>query len=82
MNQLGLFNGLWGGVSNTLGLGASEISEYTGSADKKREQELALSKLNVQSQALQAAATQKNLIIIAVVILVVVLFVFKKKKQE
>ncbi len=68
----GMFQGLWSGISNTLGHGAAEISELTGSADKKRAQELALKQLDIQQAAKASSDKIKLYIIIGVVLFLIV----------
>lgn len=74
------FDSLWSGVSNTLGYGAAEISELTGSADKKRAQELALKQLSAQSQITLDQQRTKMIIIICVFVFMIVGAVISRKR--
>ena len=78
--QAGMFSGLWGGISNTLGYGALEISEYTGSADKKREFELALAKFKYNESLLKEQGIKYIIIGSVVLVLIIVIAVVIIKK--
>ena len=77
--DIGIFSGLWSGVSTTLGQGAAEISELTGSADKKRAQEYALAQLKAQTTATTSAQKTKIYIIVGVVLFMIVILLMSKK---
>lgn len=74
------FDSLWSGVSNTLGYGAAEISELTGSADKKRAQELALKQLSAQSEIIASQQKTKMLIVIGVFLFLIIGLAISRNK--
>lgn len=78
----GLFNGLWGGISTTLGQGAAEISEMTGSADAKRAQELKLAQL-ANEDKIRQEQNKKTFIILGVVAgTIILLFLISTLKNK
>jgi hypothetical protein len=79
--DVGIFSGLWGGVSGTLALGAAEISEYTGSADKKRQQELALNQLSLAGLKQKAEANKQYILIAGIIIVIIALVIIKSRRQ-
>lgn len=74
------FDSLWSGVSNTLGYGAAEISELTGSADKKRAQELALKQLTAQSEIIGSQQKTKMLVVIGVFLFLIIGVVISRRE--
>lgn len=77
---------MWGSILGAVALGSQEISEYTGSADEKRAQELELAKLNAEAEKQRIAAQNEKykyygkiaLVIFAVI--VIGFLILRKKK--
>jgi len=76
---------MWGSILGAVALGSQEISEYTGSADDKRAQELELAKLQAEAEKQRIAAqTEKykqygKIGVFVVIGIVIVILVIKKK---
>jgi hypothetical protein len=82
MSALGIFDGLWGAVGTSVGYGAAEISEMTGSADKKRAQEMALAQLKANEDLTLNASKAKRLNLIVAVILIVMFMIMVTVKAK
>ena len=83
MSALGIFDGLWGAVGTSVGYGASEISEMTGSADKKRAQEMALAQLKANEDLALSASKSKRLnLIVGVILFVIVMFAMMARSKK
>lgn len=78
-----MFNGLWGGIANTLGHGANTIDmiygDKSGLTDKKMQAEFAMKKLEAEERARKG---QNQIIIISVIVMVIgiIAFITLRKK--
>lgn len=77
--NLGIFNGLWSGVSNTIGQGiAYSTNQYnvkSGEYDKQRLQELELQRIKAKQQETTL------IVVVVVVMLILVVFIIGRKKN-